>query len=305
MNTKKIIALIIVFAAVLPAQAQQIIHNNFYVKNPFVINPAAAGLNGSLSGFVNYRDQWAGLKGAPETLHFGVHGLITGAMGLGINVQQTKQGVFKNSAADLNYSYRVGLKNSQSLAFGISFGFNQNSLNQEEMIIGAQNDNALYSSLINEALVKTGFGIHYNFKQLNIHLAAPLLYGMQEKHFLQTAFATASYDFVTEDKVWKIQPQVMYRYETGDFHQIDANLLAEWDNKIWVSGGYRTNKNIILGMGVFLKTIGLGYTYEVNRSELSSISSGSHEVLIFFESPYSLTKKAPLYKSSSRRNAWE
>jgi len=285
--------------------AQQIPHNNFYMQNPFVINPAATGLQGSVAAFADYRDQWAGLKGAPETFHAGVHGLVTEAMGVGLNIKQNKTGIFRQFSVDLDYSYRISLASEQSLAFGLQLGFMQNNLNTEEMIADDDTDPALFSSsLINEALVQSGFGIHYNWKTLDVHLSSPLIYGMQEKRFLQTAFANVSYGIMIAEDIWKIQPSLLYRYTEYGISQVDVNVLAEWDKKIWAMGGYRTNKNIMFGAGIFLKTIGIGYVYEINRSILSTVSSGSHEVMINFESPFSVTKKTPLYRDSKRRNAW-
>ncbi len=74
--------------------SQQIPANNFYVRSPIIINPAATGNDGNLSAFMNYRDQWSGLKGAPEVVRFGVHGFVTDAMGIGIVVSQQKTGIF-------------------------------------------------------------------------------------------------------------------------------------------------------------------------------------------------------------------
>jgi type IX secretion system PorP/SprF family membrane protein len=305
-NLHTILLIILVIFIVQAGFSQQIPNNNFYQKNPFAINPAAAGIQGNISAFLNYRDQWSGLKGAPETISFGLHGLVTESMGLGLNIEQSNIGVFKQFSVGMNYSYRIGIiNNSQSLSFGLMFGFSQNKVNYDEVIIKDESDPALYaSSLIDEALVRVGFGIHYNWKDLNVHLATPLLYGAQERKYLQTLFGLVSYDIYLPDDIWMIQPSVLYRYTANNINQFDMNLLAEWDKKIWFLAGYRTNKNIITGIGISIKNIGIGYTYEINRSELSRIAPGSHEIILFFESPYSVTKKRPLYRRSKRRNSW-
>ncbi len=302
---KYISLFIIVFLFAENMNAQQVPLNNFYQQNPFVINPAAAGLQGNVSAFLNYRDQWSGLKGAPEITSFGIHGLISNSMGLGLNIEQNNTGIFKEISVDLNYSYRVAISNEQSVAFGLMFGLSQNKLNYEEMQVSSETDPILFSSnLLDESLIKSGFGIHYNWKSLNLHVSTPLFYGMQEKSYLQTLFSFVSYDFQLKDGIWEIQPSILYRYTVSSKEQLDINLIVKWEQKLWTMTSYRTNKNIIVGFGVFIKNLGIGYTYEINRSELSSVAAGSHELMIRFESPISITKKKAFYKSSKRRASW-
>lgn len=284
--------------------AQQVPLNNFYLLNPFTINPAATGIQANLAAYVNYRDQWSGLKGAPETMQAGFHGLLTGNMGLGFKVEQNKHGVFKQTSFDIDYSYRIAFEGHQSLAFGLLFGFQQNKLNFDEMIIGDINDPAQYSNLIDEAMIHAGLGLHYNFQDLNVHISTPLFYGKQEQKFVQTIFGLVSYDFFLSEKIWKIQPSVLYRYTEKNISQFDVGVLTEWDRKIWLSASYRTNNSIIAGLGIIIKNLGIGYAYDYNLSDLAMLAQGSHEIMLFFNSPYSITKKKPLYNSMKRRNAW-
>lgn len=286
--------------------SQQVPGENFYQINPFSVNPAAAGINRNISAYMDYRDQWSGLKGAPETIRFGLHGLVTRDMGVGLHVDQNNTGIFKQFSVDLDYSYRVALNSDeQSLSFGLSFGFFQNKINYDNVIIGTEMDPSLYSSnLFDEALVRTGFGVHYNYNDLNIHLASPLLYTTQEKKFLQNLYGLATYDFYLADNVWKVQPSVLYKYSYGSRGQADISVMGEWKGRLWAMAGYRTNRSILTGFGINFSYFDIGYAYEVNRSQLSSISSGSHGIVLYFNSPYSLTKKEPLYRSSTRRNPW-
>ncbi|HEC42711.1 MAG TPA: type IX secretion system membrane protein PorP/SprF [Bacteroides sp.] len=307
MNKKNLISSLVLLAFFTQAGISQYIPNdNFHQLNPFSFNPAAAGLRGNVTAFLNYRDQWSGLKGAPETVSFGMHGLVTSAMGLGLNIGQTNIGIFKQFSADMSYSYRISIdERSQSLSFGLNFGFSQNKINHDEVQIDDNSDPTLYSSeILDETLVRTGFGMHYNWEDLNIHLSSPILYGSQEKVFPQTLFGFASYDYLLPGDIWKIQPSALYRYTADKTNQFEMNVLAEWHNRVWVSAGYRTNKSILTGFGISLKGLGIGYAYEINRSELSSVSSGSHQLILFFESSYSVTRKTPLYRSSKQRSSW-
>lgn len=287
------------------SRAQQVLQNNFYNQNPLVFNPAAAGIGGDISAFLNYRDQWSGLKGAPESVVLGVHARVTRAMGLGLTISQHQEGVFKQFSTDLNYSYRINLAAEQSLAFGLSIGMSQNSLDMAGLKVSNDSDPTIFSNKFNETLFESGVGLHYSWNNLNIQLSSPLAYGSQEHSYFQTIFGFGSYDFFLENELWRVQPSVFYRYTAlGQYNQIDVNVLVEWDEKLWGQVGYRTTGSMIFGGGLKFMNMGLGYMYETDGSELSLVTSGSHEIMVYFESGVSKTKKKSLYRNSKRRGAW-
>lgn len=57
-------------------QAQQRPHYTQYVINPFIINPAIAGIDNYGDLKISGRDQWAGLSGAPRTTYLTLHAPI-------------------------------------------------------------------------------------------------------------------------------------------------------------------------------------------------------------------------------------
>ncbi|HEX2967955.1 MAG TPA: PorP/SprF family type IX secretion system membrane protein [Bacteroidales bacterium] len=294
------------FLVSLQAHAQLPPSENFYNINPYSINPAATGLYESFSGYLDYRDQWSGLKGAPESIRFGLHGIVSSAMGLGIKGAQTNTGVFKQTSVDLNYSYRIILnKDRESLSFGLLLGFFQYKVNFDNMKLANESDPAIYSSnTVNEAQVRTGFGVHYNLMDLNIHFAVPSLYSTVNGKFLQNINSLATYDFYAGENIWRIQPAILYRYDEVRKSQAEISITGEWENKVWAMAGYRTNKNIVTGIGINIKTIGIGYSYEINRSELSTVASFSHEIILTFNTQMKLSKRGSLYRQPGRRDPW-
>ena len=161
----------------------------------------------------------------------------------------------------------------------------------------------LISNKFSEALLNGGFGLHYNWNALNINVASPILYGTQENKFAQTVLALASYDIKLPNEIWMLKPSVFYRYTDKNLNQVDINLAAEWDEKLWVQAGYRTNNNILTGFGINVKNLNIGYFFEYNSTNLNVISAGTHQIMIIFETQYSVTKKRPLYRRS-KRSSW-
>lgn len=282
--------------------SQQKSLSNLYTQNLFTINPAATGIQGNFAGYLNVRDQWTGLKGAPAITSLGLHSMVNSNMGLGLNIEQNEVGVFKQFISEFNYSYRSLLSKEQSIAFGLKAGISKSSLNYQIMQVAQEDDITLYSSstAIDEIQVRVGAGMHYNNKNFNAHISAPVLYGAQEKKFFQTVHGLASYDFYAAENIWKFQPSFLYRHTYASKGQAELNLMAEWDKKLWGLLSYRTNKSFIMGLGMYFGGLGLGYAYEVNGSELSSVASGSHEIMIYFETGFSFAKNKPHYKSSKR-----
>lgn len=284
------------------AFSQQQSQNNFYTQNLFSINPAATGIQGNFAGYLNARDQWTGLKGAPEGIILGFHSMVSPKIGLGLNIEQSEIGIFKQFISEFNYSYRVLLSQDQSIAFGLKAGFSQSTLNYRMIDVKQEDDIALFSTstVLNEIQVRVGSGIHYNIKNLNVHLSAPVLYGQQEQKFFQTGYGLVSYDFFAAENIWKFQPSILYKRIYASKDQVEVNLMAEWDKKLWGLLSYKTNKNITTGLGLFYNGFGFGYAYEINGSELSGVASGTHEIMIYFESGFSFAKSKPHYLSSKR-----
>ena len=63
---KKYITLVLVLITGL-SQAQQLPTFSQYMLNPYIINPAAAGMQGDTRFFLHYRNQWMGFANSPKT----------------------------------------------------------------------------------------------------------------------------------------------------------------------------------------------------------------------------------------------
>jgi type IX secretion system PorP/SprF family membrane protein len=279
--------------------AQQLQNEIFYNQNLFTMNPAAAGNRGNLEITSTYRDQWSGFKGAPETSKISAHALMTNSVGLGVNLEQNQSGVLKYTRADMNFSYRVGFSDKESLGFGAKLGYSRNTLDNQNMVVKVENDPLLYNSnFLDESMIYYGFGVHYNRDKFNLHLATPFLYNSQEERFFQSMLALTSYDFYLSDNIWKLQPSVLYRYTAHTPHQADFNLTADWNRKMWSMVSYRTNKSVILSLGFIVKNFSFGYGIEINGKKFSSANSLSNEIMIQYEPNITFNKKTARYQNS-------
>ena len=135
------------------ANGQQRPHYTQYVINPFIINPAIAGIDNYGDLKVSARDQWVGLKGAPRTSYLTVHAPLgksdyrlsstsfavpgnnprgksywenyTAAAphhGVGLSVINDRTGSFNFLSASASYAYHLGLNPTTNISAGLSAG---------------------------------------------------------------------------------------------------------------------------------------------------------------------------------------
>lgn len=263
-------------------QAQQMNVSNFYVQNPFVFNPAAIGYSNEMSAFIEYSNQWTGLKSAPEVGTLGFKAAFAEKMGIGLQVTNQKHGIFNEFYADVKYSYAVKLAEAHMLALGVSAGVQQNDVSVNGIMNYDNTDPALYSNKFDEILLNTGFGLMYNWKSLDVHVALPLAYGMQESRFGQSVYAMASYKFMLMQDKLALTPSALFRGVHTELYSGDFNVNALWDNLFWLQAGYRTNGDIITAAGLKLDRLNIGYSYLIDRTELSIVSTGTHQIYLNF-----------------------
>ena len=87
---KKVLGIILMLGLVSTSQAQQTPTFDHYLTNGYLINPAAAGLNGN-NAYLDLRNQWQGFVGAPQTQALTVDGSFKrDKFGLGLKVINDK-----------------------------------------------------------------------------------------------------------------------------------------------------------------------------------------------------------------------
>ncbi len=295
-----------VFLGAYAVQAQTMPEYNFYEQNPLLINPAGAGIAGNMVVNLGHKIQWLGFKDAPQNSCLTLDGLLTKSMGLGVILNKQTLGQLETFNISLNYSYRVALAQHHTLGLGANVNFLQNKISENGLSDAELLDPALKSNLFEESLLTNAFGLSYRFKNLAVDVSSPYLYSTEEKTFLQTGFFHAAYDFYSTDKLWRFQPSALFKYYRSAPRQAEAGVSAEWNNNIWTKAKYRTNNDLIFSAGIYMKFLGIGYCYELNLEPLSNTpTAGSHEIMLYFDTGFSVSKKEPLYRSGSRRSAWE
>ncbi|PCJ28394.1 MAG: hypothetical protein COA97_01850 [Flavobacteriales bacterium] len=269
--------------------AQQMPQTNLYTENVFNINPAYAGYNATcLEAYLGHITQWVGVDGAPSTNYLDIHKGYGKNFGLGGGFILDKTSMISRFSGNVSGSYRIGLGENQNIRIGISLGVYQVSVNTSEAIVQDPTDEVIAGSRSGMTF-NNEIGLIYNYKKLLIGVSVPQAFETTAKyetgstdsefgidrHF--TAFM--KYDWELSKKV-TLEPSTMMK-KVGNVNQFDINLMGTFNNVISIGAGYRTDVGMLARFRLKLKEMFVvGYAYEFAGSNISSYSSGSHEIML-------------------------
>ncbi len=303
---------------VLLSYAQQRPQYTQYMQNMQVINPALTGMYKNLYIKAASRNQWQGLESAPKTnyitvsypLNFDRDLLTAGSAdfgiedvgtkderdgyyssenhhGFGLMVLDDKTGYLSRASANLTYAYHIALGSMANLSVGVGAGVGRISLNAEKLRFEDP-----YEPLIAEGNTvrwspDVTAGIYLYMAQF--FMGASMQQVVKQKvafsdnyesdevpHF----FYTLGYrQWIGQD--FSVTPSVMLKSVKPLPLSIDLNLKLAFRNNVWIGGSYRKKDSFSAMMGFTVsKMFDAGYSYDLTRSQLSTVSNGTHEFVI-------------------------
>ena len=262
-----------------------------YMFNGLVINPAYTGTHESTTLTASMRKQWTGINGSPETQVFSGHtpiGLTRSAAGLLAIHDQV--GVTNQYTISGTYAYHIPVSPTAKISVGGQAGFTYYRANYNDLEILTSTGQADPSFANNESrfLPNIGIGAYYYTKKMYVGLSLPtlvnnkwnnldpLLVARQQRHY----FLSAGYVFDLGSD-FKLKPNILLKWvEHGPFqYDINANLLIK--ETVWVGVSYRMQDSVdgILQYNIN-DQFSLGYSYGLPVNGLSSLQSGTHEIVI-------------------------
>lgn len=258
-----------------------------YMYNMTNINPAYSGNRGVPSLAFIWRDQWAGMPGAPssKSITFDMP-TENKKMGYGIQLFDDRYaGVLKRSGLNLFYNLKVAVSEHGVLSLGLKGGFCNDTKSLTNVNLGqiVSYDYA-FASNINKTIPLVGAGIFYNDDHFYAGLSAPdvvnftnnsssiidsSLYQLNEVHY----FFTTGYSFEINEDI-SVKPSVLVKLTSGAPIQFDFNTNIWLKNIIGIGASYRTDESV-LGMAEVQVSpqFRIGYAYDMafktpNTSEL-------------------------------------
>ena len=265
-----------------------------YMFNMMNINPAYAGSRGVTSGTALYRDQWVGIPGSPKTSSFSLDmPLHEKKIGLGIQLYDDRLGIERSSGINASYAFRIQLTNSGTLSLGLQAGLLNYRANYSEVRTFQPNDPS-FSQNISGWLPAAAAGVYYNSDKFYIGFSTPALLktkisydnstdvtsvtGRDLHLFLASGFVVS----LNQDLILK--PSVLIKAVSGAPVEYDVNANLWIQNTLAFGFSYRTG-DALVGMIEFQmsKQLRFGYAYDKTFSNLGSLNTGTHELMLRME----------------------
>jgi type IX secretion system PorP/SprF family membrane protein len=275
--------------------AQQDPAYSFFMYNGTAINPAVAGSSDTFSGTAIYRNQWAGIKGAPETLLFSMDSPVKNRkIGLGFSIVNDKIGVTENLNINAQYAYRIQMQNG-TLAMGLQAGMNNYQADYTSVVTDPANSNdKSFSENTNRMIFNFGSGIYFYNERFYAGLSVPhilnqKLDGIQDPDGIQSHqyrhyYVNAGYVFNAGEN-FKIKPSALVKLAEGAPLQFDINSNFWYKEFLCFGLSYRTNDSFTTLMQIQIKNIRIGYAYDFITSSLSRYTTGNNELMIHYQLP--------------------
>lgn len=272
----------------LHAQEQRVF-SQFFI-NPYIYNPAYAGVDGHTAVFMMYRNQWTGLEGSPSFYHVNFHTPLKGGISFGALAFSEEESVLKTSGFKATLGYLTAFDKKHYIRFGMSLGAGRSTLDLSQI------DNPLdpaFSSLLNSSsFMIADFGATYHTGHFNIGFSLPNL--ISREVFTEDSFSKIKIS-PTDNMLFKInyrghithdfaiEPHLLYRYSAVNANQYEIATILHIKHLVWVGGSFRQDAGIVGLAGFKVKEkIVFGYAYELGNSDISSFTGATHEIHIGF-----------------------
>jgi len=295
-SSKKSVALLVfmicVGVTVLAQQQPQFTQNMF---NKSYINPGHYGLNNAICATGLIRQQWVGFKDAegnkvaPQTYLISVETplkILHG--GLGLSIVQDQYGFFKDVTIRLGYAYHRPVGEGK-LGIGLNVDFLNKSLDFDKFIKVDEGDPVL-NGQGSKGVIMTDIGVGAFLQMPGYYIGFSAMQLLESSKDMGTVdgagkftlkrhiYGTAGYDITfPSNPAYIFTPSVFIKTD-GVSSQYDFNGLLKYNNKVWGGVTYRFTDAIGILLGMTIKEVNVGYSYDIPTSRLGS--SGSHEIMV-------------------------
>lgn len=288
---KKNIWAILFVAFNLTAGAQQlpVVYNQFFM-NPYVYNPAYAGVEGHAVVFATYKKQWLGIDGAPTVYNANFHIPLKGGLAFGAMAYSRQAGPYNMSSGKVSAGYLISIDREHFFRFGMSLGAGTNTIDYTKVEPGDLNSDVFNQFAANTSFMIGDVGVAYHFGHFNVGISLPKLFNYEtittNEGFQVTPkpqdniLFKMNYRGHINDNI-AIEPHILYRYNKFLPNQYEGTVILHLLHIVWVGASYRQDAGFIGLLGAkFYEKLGVGYSYGYGNPANASVLGATHEIHI-------------------------
>ncbi|NND77794.1 MAG: type IX secretion system membrane protein PorP/SprF [Flavobacteriales bacterium] len=270
--------------------AQQLPQYSLYMFNPYIVNPAYAGVSNEVQIRSTNKYQWTGITDAPRTFNLSfTNTAFEDKAGYGGIVYTDVAGPTRRIGAQMSGAYHAQISESLKISLGLSLGFTQYAVDGDKISI-REGDDPILQTRLSSDLVFDGKAAFYLYHE-------KYFFGLSVPNITQTKLepfddlgsignldphynVLAGYNYELNEDI-TLKPSVLLKYVEPIPFRIDMNLTALYQDRFWIGAGYRLNDGIIALAGADLNNrMQITYGYDILNSDLSSYSGGVHELTL-------------------------
>ncbi|UZR94142.1 PorP/SprF family type IX secretion system membrane protein [Chondrinema litorale] len=295
---------------------QDVMFTQFYAS-PLYLNPAFSGLVNEYRLATSYRRQWAAIpRGLETNIASFDYNLKKLNSGIGLYVMNDRSGGLdlQSNHIAFSYAYQLKLNKGWKLRLGLQGAYIQRNAGYSNLVFGDQIDNNTGESAENLrdfnasfADFGTGFMLYNKIFWTGVsifHLNEPVQ--QTEVGVMQIPMRVSvqggakipvnPYGFPR----MYLSPSFLYQNQQ-EFDQLDLGINFFYEPLVvglWYRGlplkqdaEDNISRDAIAALiGLQIRSLWIGYSYDINVSKLAGQSGGSHEISVIFE-PFKINSK--------------
>ncbi len=276
-------------------QAQVLSPNpNYYIhtfNNLYQLNPAMAGSNDELTGFLTYHQQViSGFDDAPRHISLSADAPFTKSqlVAFGGNIYTFRRSILQSAGMSGTFARKLILgKKTHTLRLGVTGGFFYNTINPD----GVNLADPAIARLNGKLQPDVSFGLNYQLKNFQFGLSFPKLLSFATvKTEGEDGYTSALrvspfssqlfyflYDFEVNEK-WTVRPMLLYRSFSDAFSGMEFNTRLLYADKVWVGGTWRNGFGGAAFVGYKAKKLSVSYAYKMANAQQYNYANPAHEI---------------------------
>ena len=284
-----------------------------YYASPLYLNPGFTGTTDMQRVAANSRFQWTQLK-SPFVTHSVSYDVAVPSLnsGFGVIALTDKAGSanLRTTTIGALYSSKIQLSKEWMVSPGLNFSYGSRGIDFDKLLFGDQIE--FNGPTIDDAVAQLNNRNYFDFSSGVVIYNQTLWMGFSAHHINQPNHSLLGEDAklpmkmsvhgginiplklhpLAAMKLSSISPSFVY-FRQGEFQQLDLGvnmvydpiLVGLWYRGVPLQKNYNSKANqdaIIVMLGLNLKYLEVGYSYDLSISEIAGNSGGSHEISIVY-----------------------
>lgn len=193
-------------------------------------------------------------------------------------------GAFSQMQIKQAFAYKVDFSEDQNLAVGFGLSFNQQTAELRNGFAPNQfvDLNDPYLSRESYYQNKLGFEIGFVYKLKNFQFALSLPSLGQNKPYNNEITAYTEYKFKLNENLDLI-PSALLIQSQSNRYELTNSLNLNYKKIGWLQVGYADYDQALMGFGINIKGLGIGYNFGYNHNnKITSVIGNTHQFGMFF-----------------------